>query len=208
VNKYTFFRFIFSKFLICERDFFLNDLLSKKLFFKNSISLIIPLLLVSSFSTAQSLYPYTVNSAGNQVAIYKYSIEWSVGESSAVDIMDNNNQYVFTNGFLQYNVENQKADNLIPSFLSDEIRVYPNPVRNELIINVLHASKGNHQIELLDAKGSKLKEIQIRYNSMGALENWNLSGLKAGHYFLNIRHTDGVTGKLKKNGVFKILKVN
>jgi hypothetical protein len=208
VNKYAFIRLIFSKFLMCERDFCLNHLFGKELFFKNSISLIIPLLLIGSLSSAQSLYPYTVNSAGNQVAINKYSIEWSVGESSAVDIMDNNDQYLFTNGFLQYNVENQKADNLIPSFLSNEIRLYPNPVRNELSINLLHASKGNHQIELLDAKGSKLKEIQIKYNGMGALENWNLSGLKAGHYFLNIRHTDGVTGKLKKNGVFKILKVN
>jgi hypothetical protein len=43
---------------------------------------------------------------------------------------------------------------------------------------------------------------------MGALEIWNLAGLKAGQYFVNIRHTHPVTGRLIKKGAFKILKVN
>jgi hypothetical protein len=43
---------------------------------------------------------------------------------------------------------------------------------------------------------------------MGAIEKWNLSGLTAGQYFLNIRQMDAVTGRLMKSGAFKILKVN
>jgi hypothetical protein len=43
---------------------------------------------------------------------------------------------------------------------------------------------------------------------MGALEKWNLSGLPTGLFILNIRQTDAVTGKLKKKGAFKIMKVN
>ena len=173
-----------------------------------SFLFIILLVLISLFSSAQSLYPYTVNSAGNQVSIDKYSIEWSVGESAAVNIMDDSYVYVFTNGLLQFNVENQTETNTIASFLPNEIRVYPNPVRNVLTINILHASMGNDQIELLDEKGTKLKEIQIKYNGMGAIENWDLSGLTAGQYFLNIRQTNPITGQLIKKGAFKILKIN
>jgi hypothetical protein len=81
-------------------------------------------------------------------------------------------------------------------------------VKNILCINILHANKGKHQIELLDAKGNKIKQQQLIYNGMGALEKWNLSGLSTGLYILNIRQTDAVTGKLKKKGAFKITKVN
>jgi len=173
-----------------------------------SIFLCLYFLFLGLLAMAQSAYPSVVNIAGKSASVGNYNIEWSVGESAAINIMDNSDLYVFTNGLLQYNVENQTEINKIASFLPNEIRVYPNPVRNELSINILHASKGNHQIVLLDEKGTKLKDKIIKYTGMGALENWNLSGLKAGQYFLNIRQTDGVTGKLIKKGAYKILKIN
>lgn len=164
-------------------------------------------ILCGGISTAQIAYPYTVNIAGNQVTKGNYSIEWSVGESAAITTMGNSNLLV-TNGLLQYNVENQPEMNMVASFLPNEIIVYPNPVKNELNINILHANKGNHQIELLDEKGAKLKEVKILYNGMGVLEKWDLSGLTAGPYFLNIRQTHPVNGRLVKKGAYKILKVN
>ena len=121
--------------------------------------------------------------------------------------MENTNLLV-TNGLLQYDVENKGETNLASTFLPSDIRVYPNPVKNILDINILHAAKGIHQIELLDAKGTKLKEIQIKYYGMGAIESWDLSLLNSGQYFLNIRQTDEVTGKLIKKGAFKIVKIN
>ena len=156
---------------------------------------------------AQSMSPGTVNVSGESAAIGNYRFEWSLGESAAITTMENSNLLV-TNGFLQFNVQNQPEVNLVKSFLSDEIKVYPNPVKNILEINILHANKGKHQIELLDASGVKVKEIQLDYNGMGALENWNLSGLPAGQYFLNIRQTNSVNGTLMKKGAYKILKVN
>ena len=121
--------------------------------------------------------------------------------------MDNDNLIV-TNGLLQYSVENQPEANLIETFLTNEIRVYPNPVKNILDINILHANKGRHQLELLNAIGDKIKEVQLDYNGMGALQKWNLGGLPAGQYILNIRQTQPVNGKLVKKGSFKILKIN
>ena len=158
-------------------------------------------------STAQTTAPYAVNIAGNQVSVANYNFEWSVGESAAITTMGNSNLLV-TNGLLQYNVENQPETNLIASFLPNEIRVYPNPVKNILDINILHANKGKHQIELLDAKGIKIKDVQLVYNGMGALESWNLSGLPTGQYILNIRQMHSVNGRLVKKGAYKILKVN
>ena len=200
---------IFDRYNVNKKLFFSNNKFTKGLIFSaNRISLIIPILLISLFSSAQSNYPYTINIAGNQVTKGNYNIEWSVGESAAINTMDKSNLIVVTNGLLQYNVENQPEMNKVASFLPNEIIVYPNPVKNELYINILHANKGNDQIELLDEKGAKLKEKVVIYNGMGALEKWNLSGLKAGQYFLNIRHTHPVTGRLVKKGAYKILKVN
>ncbi len=180
----------------------------RKIFSTQFFLLFLITILCGSAASAQLSAPYAINIAGNQVTKGNYSVEWSVGESAAINIMDNSDLYVFTNGLLQYSVQNQVENNLVASFLTNEVLVYPNPVRNELHINILHASKGNDLIELLDEKGTKLKEKVVVYNGMGALENWNLSGLKAGQYFLNIRHTHPVTGRLIKKGAYKILKIN
>ena len=172
---------------------------------KSTILLLFLLIGLNSFT--QTTAPYVVNVAGNQVTNGNYNFEWSFGESVAINTMDNNNLLI-TNGLLQYNVENQGEINLVSIFSPAEIKVYPNPLKNILDINILHATKGIHQIELLDSKGAKLKEKIIIYNGMGALENWDLSGLNAGQYFLNIRQTEEITGKLIKKAIFKIVKIN
>jgi hypothetical protein len=180
----------------------------RKIFSTQFFLLFLISILSGGAASAQLSAPYAINIAGNQITKGNYSVEWSVGESAAVNIMDNSDRYLFTNGLLQFSVHNQAENNLVPSFLTNEVVVYPNPVRNELHINILHASKGNDQLELLDEKGVKVKEKIVVYNGMGALEVWNLSGLTAGQYFLNIRHTHPVTGRLIKKGAYKILKIN
>jgi len=177
---------------------------------KQSTTLLIFLLIFFVWSTThaqQAAYPSTINVAGQFSTVGNYALEWSVGESAAITTM-NNNDLLVTNGLLQYNVENQTEVNLIASFLPNEIRIYPNPVKNILYINILHANKGKHQIELLDVIGAKLKQVQLYYYGMGALESWNLGGLPAGQYILNIRQTHPVTGRLVKKGAYKILKIN
>lgn len=174
-------------------------------FYKKSLPLI--LLFFVTSSTAQTTAPYAVNIAGNHASVGNFNLEWSVGESAAITTIGNSNLIV-TNGLLQYNVENQSESNKIGIFLPNEIKVYPSPVKNILDINIVHANKGKHLIELFDAKGVKIKEVQLIYNGLGALESWNLSSLAAGQYILNIRQMHPANGKQVKNGVFKILKVN
>ena len=169
--------------------------------------ILLPFLLSGLFACAQNAYTSTVNIAGLSATVGDYHLDWSVGESSAITSMFNGD-LLLTNGLLQYSVENQLEANLVPNFLAGEIIIYPNPVKNVLNINILHANKGKHQLELLDVAGAKIKEVQLVYNGLGALQKWNLSGLPAGHYILNIRQTNPVTGRLMKKKAFKILKIN
>jgi len=155
---------------------------------------------------SQSSFPSIVNVAGKTSSSADLFLEWSVGESAAINTMNNDN-LLLTNGLLQFSVENQTEFNNLSYFLANEVRVYPNPVLNILNINILHADKGIHQLELLNELGIKVKEVKLIYNGMGALEKWNLSGLPAGQYFLNIRQTHPVTGRLIKKGAYKILKI-
>jgi hypothetical protein len=177
------------------------------IFFRVPVFILLLIIFFQGVSYSQTSFPSIVNVAGKTTAIGSYHFDWSVGESAAITTMGYGNLLV-TNGLLQYQVENQPEANMVANFLPDEIRVYPNPVKNILGINILHANKGKHQIELLDAKGIMIKEVQLNYTGMGALENWNLSGLSAGQYYLNIRQTDVVTGRLVKKGAYRIVKVN
>jgi hypothetical protein len=170
-------------------------------------SILLPFLLSGLFASAQNAYTSTVNIAGLSATVGDYHLDWSVGESSAITSMFNGD-LLLTNGLLQYSVENQPEANLVPNFLPGEIIIYPNPVKNLLNINILHANKGKHQLELLDVLGAKIKEVQLVYNGLGALQKWNMSGLPAGQYILNIRQTNPVTGRLMKKKAFKILKIN
>ena len=154
-----------------------------------SILFSLPFLFSGLFALAQSASPSVVNIAGQSATVGNFRFDWSVGESAAVTTMDND-KLIITNGLLQYNVDN------------------PNPVKNTLEINILHANKGGHQIELMDTKGNIVKELQLNYTGMGALEKWNLSGLPAAQYILNIRQTHPVNGRLVKKRAYKILKVN
>jgi hypothetical protein len=169
--------------------------------------ILLPFLLSGLFASAQNAYTSTVNIAGLSATVGDYHLDWSVGESSAITSMFNGD-LLLTNGLLQYSVENQPEANLVPNFLPGEIIIYPNPVKNLLNINILHANKGKHQLELLDVLGAKIKEVQLVYNGLGALQKWNMSGLPAGQYILNIRQTNPVTGRLMKKKAFKILKIN
>ena len=155
---------------------------------------------------SQSSFPSIVNVAGKTSSSADLFLEWSVGESAAITTMTNDNLLV-TNGLLQFSVENQTEINNLSYFLPNEVRVYPNPVENILNINILHADKGIHQLELLNELGAKVKEVKLIYHGIGALQKWNLSGLPAGQYFLNIRQTHPVTGRLIKKGAYKILKI-
>ena len=141
--------------------------------------LLLPLLLIVLFAAGQNAFTRKVNITGLSTTVENYRLDCCVGESSTNSTMFKGD-LLLTNGLLQYSVENQPEANLVPNFLAGEIIIYPNPVKNILNINILHANTGKHQLELLDVAGAKIKEVQLVYNGLGALQKWNLSGLPGG----------------------------
>lgn len=164
-------------------------------------------LLIGMNCSAQIFTNYAFNTAGNLVSSGNNNYEWSVGESTAISTMLND-RLMLTNGLLQYCVENQPQINTVPSFLPNEVKVGPNPITNMVEVNILHAEKGMHLVELLDNKGNQIKGVQINYSGMGAYQKWDIGGLPAGQYFINVRQTHAVNGKLVKQGAYQIVKTN
>jgi hypothetical protein len=164
-------------------------------------------LLIGMNCSAQIFTNYAFNTAGNLVSSGNNNYEWSVGESTAISTMLND-RLMLTNGLLQYCVENQPQVNNVPSFLPNEVKVGPNPITNMVEVNILHAEKGMHLVELLDNKGNQIRGVQINYSGMGAYQKWDIGGLPAGQYFINVRQTHAVNGKLVKQGAYQIVKTN
>ena len=178
------------------------------------------LLLVIFFSQftqmvfGQKIFTSTVNTTGESKKLSQqaphfagYSFEWNVGESAAITSMQSD-QLLFTNGLLQYRFEQLLEINRVATFLADEVKVGPNPLKDLVEINILHGLKGKLIIELVDSKGNKLKQVQLQYNGIGVFEKWNLSGLTAGQYLISISQLDPITGRLVKSGCYQIVKMN
>jgi len=61
-------------------------------------------------------------------------------------------------------------------------KIYPNPFRGALTIELSEAQRSDTQLSLYDVKGRKLRSIQVPAHS--AVINWDGSDLPAGIYFL------------------------
>jgi hypothetical protein len=162
----------------------------------------------------QKIFTSTINATGEAKKLSQldprfagFTFEWNVGESAAVTSMQND-PLLFTNGLLQYRFEQQPENSRVATFLADEVKVGPNPLKDIVEINMLHGLKGKLIIELVDNKGNKLKNVQLQYNGIGLFEKWNLSGLTAGQYFISINQLDPITGRVVKSGAYQIVKMN
>jgi len=164
------------------------------------------LLLVTSNVTGQNISTAIVNAAGKTSTVGDFSLAWSVGESAAITTMENSH-LILTNGLLQQYSKINSDFNLVGSFSSGDITIYPNPVISILNINILHPDNGNYRLELLDVIGKKIREMEFYNSGTVITKKWNLSGLPAGSYLLNIR-LKSPAGRLMKKGAYKIFKLN
>jgi hypothetical protein len=118
-----------------------------------------------------------------------------------------NSNLVITSGVLQSFAASQPVPNTVSTWLPDEIKIYPNPTRDIIEINILHKTAGKIKLEFLDNMGKKVMEKQFEYYGTGSSEKFDLSKLAAGQYFLNIQQLNPVNRRAVKKGAFKILKI-
>lgn len=156
---------------------------------------------------AQSIYPSTINVAGQYSAGQgNYQFELSLGESASI-VTQSAGSLVVTSGVLQSFTSFASIYNAFPGFLPDEIKIYPNPFRDILEINLMHTNSGKIKIEIFDIQGKLVKEIVYYHFGLGRTERWDFSKLAQGAYIIVIQQLNGVGNSVVKKGTFKVLKI-
>lgn len=156
---------------------------------------------------AQSIYPSTINVAGQYSAGQgNYQFELSLGESASI-VTQSAGSLVVTSGVLQSFTSFASIYNAFPGFLPDEIKIYPNPFRDILEINLMHTNSGKIKIEIFDIQGKLVKETVYYHFGLGRTERWDFSKLAQGTYLVVIQQLNGIGNSVVKKGTFKVLKI-
>ena len=177
--------------------------------FKKGVHICLFLLASANYSRAQMILPSTLNASGATVNKGYYSFDWSIGESTAVSTLTNGNLMV-TQGVLQYHSGNVVDKNVGIIWFPNEVKLFPNPVRNILEINFMHVVAGSLHFELFNNAGKLLWQKDALYNGISLTEKLNMAGMPAGNYTLYLYQNDSPDSSRKyyKRGAFKIFKVN
>lgn len=168
-------------------------------------TLFVVLLFISSQSFSQSVTPATLNATGGTNFFTFYRFEWSIGEAAAIETMSSGN-IVVTNGILQPGTNNPADNNVASAWGPEEIKVLPNPVRDQMEIDFFSKQQGAVTMNLYDESGRLLESRQITYNGTGLIYSWNLGRYPGAQYFLKIQLVPTGTSVAKK-GTYKIIKI-
>ena len=172
-----------------------------------TIVLTVAVLIFCEITMAQSITPQVINSTGGTYKKGYYSFDWSVGELALVDEMKGtNNTYIITNGFLQSNTETPDRQTFHGGFTRDEIIILPNPTAGKLEINFSIAEPGEAKVVLYDAVGGQLITRRVQLYGYGKFERLDLTGMPGSTYLLAIDFSSS-TGKIRKKGTYKIVKI-
>ena len=159
------------------------------------ILLIIPLLCFSQTNT-----PEVIVSTGGQFANTHAQISWTLGDFQTTTYTNTDQNLILTQGFLQSKFDIADVINIEES--NDiKIKVFPNPVKN--ILNIQIQSKENQDIrwELITQSG-KIIETSHSYNQNNDCQI-NFSSFENGIYFIRTYTKDGSYLK-----VFKVVYLN
>ncbi len=156
-------------------------------------------------SYAQSVSPATLNATGGTYFFTYYRVEWSFGESMAINTMTDPNVTV-TNGILQPGTHNPATINNTGTWDRDEIRILPNPTQNVIEIDFFSKQKGKIIMNLYDESGRFMGTKQFDYFGNGHIEKWDLSRFGSGAFMLNIQLQPTGTSVAKK-GTYKVIKI-
>ena len=147
---------------------------------------------------SQSLSPTVVATGGGVSKFANIELEWTLGES--VIGQSATNSRLYTNGFHQPVIVSP-AGRTQELVLNSAIRVYPNPVENNLIVQFDSPTEGNIKLVISDITGRLLKEKTITSNTTSS--DLSFKNIAAGVYLLRIvdKNENTVTS-------FKIVKPN
>lgn len=123
-----------------------------------------------------------IGSAGNTYKNTSYQLDWSIGEilSESYSVTSQN----LTQGFQQGNYTITAVEQL--KELDFEIRAYPNPATDFIILNVESSKLENLDYSILNMQGYTLQMDKIT----GDKQHINFSNYDSGTYFIIIKQNN------------------
>jgi minor extracellular serine protease Vpr len=86
-------------------------------------------------------------------------------------------------------------------FHDGQVKLYPNPVNNQLTINIIDMDLKSAQLDIFDLSGRKIYSKNINHSGINYVENINIDFLSKGIYMVNISENNQIinSSKLVKN---------
>jgi hypothetical protein len=110
---------------------------------------------MAKFSFSQN----TVNVTSHTATIHGIVYDYSIGEMTMIATVRNNN-LIITQGIIQpINASLKINDEVIKTDLIDFVKIYPNPIKNLLFVELIEIENAN--IQLFDALGKIILETKI-----------------------------------------------
>ncbi len=165
------------------------------------VLLLLPLCLC--FAASAQNASSVINATGSSYSSAAYQFDWSVGESALIETQYSpGGQLILTNGFLQP-LSLPAPSGLV--FLPGEIRIFPNPTRDQVQINLLLAGPGQARLTIYDSYGRWVYRRQHSQAAGGGTIPLDLRSYAAGTYLLKLEYMQE-GGTTKKTGAFKLIK--
>jgi Secretion system C-terminal sorting domain len=169
---------------------------------------------------AQSIAPSILNASGGTAKLpnKNYYIDWSVGEMVLVNTMHNvgfKGLFIVTNGFLQPVKNNDDEDDddyeddkflkPNPEYTNIQLRVYPNPASNYVMVEFPMQEAGKIRLTLFNSMGQIVYDKEITTYGHHTTERISMTPFMQGTYLLRVR-----TGspEAPKEITYKIFKAN
>jgi len=146
--------------------------------------------LLTSSSYGQSLGPYVISSAGEDLTSEEGELYVSVGEALSTELTEGD--LMVSQGFLQIIVNGNAVST--EQWLKEKITIYPNPASTFLVVETEN-NTDDYLMQLVNSVGQSVMTKQLHQDTRIEIE-----GLPEGMYFLTI-YKDGLSRETIK--IFK-----
>jgi hypothetical protein len=160
-------------------------------------------LLVSVSLQAQSLATSTVNVAGGQGKTSTFSLDYSIGEQSAIVRYQSPASGSIAAGLFQALTSVITSILPTPNSEGEALVLFPNPAAEYSTLKGALSKPGYLSFQLVDIQGRVLQSDNPVYYSRQVEKEFSLSGLAAGMYFIRVSYSaEGLT----QTRTFKLIK--
>ena len=150
---------------------------------------------------AQSLATSTVNVGGGQGKTSAFSLDYSIGEQSAIVQYQSPAAGSIAAGLLQ--ALSSVITSILPNSEGEALVLFPNPASEYSTLKGALSKPGYLSFQLVDIQGRVLQSDPKTYFSRQVEKEFSLTGLSAGMYFIRVTYSaEGMT----QTRTFKLIK--